>query len=142
MIAAEPRLSASERRRLAALADVILPETGAMPGASAVGVHADLADRVLRCAPSLATGLRDALARIGPVPAAGLEDLRRGEPALFRVVMLAVTAAYYLAPLVRERIGYHGQEARPIDVHELPSHLEDGSLERVIARGPLYEDVE
>ncbi len=43
---------------------------------------------------------------------------------------------------MQDRVGYHGQEARTIDVHELPGYLEDGSLERVLARGRHYRDVD
>lgn len=137
---AEAAFGDEDRARLARVADVILPRTPAMPAASEVGVQGALLDRVLAAMPDLAPRLRDALGRVGAEPAAALAELRGRAPDLFKAVMLAVCAAYYLSPAVRERLAYPGQEARTIDVHELPSYLEDGSLERVVARGPLYQD--
>lgn len=134
-------ITEDERQRLAALADAILPRTGLMPGASDVGIAGALLDRVLRSSPSLAPAVRKALALSGRDPAATLQSLRAEEASAFAALMLAVVAAYYMSPEVRERIGYDGQPAAPIDVHELPAYLEDGTLERVIARGPLYLDV-
>jgi hypothetical protein len=133
--------STAERDRLARFADVILPPTESMPAASDVGVQHALLDRVLGAIPALAPLLHQAVMAVGLEPAQTLADLRAHRPAVFSAVMLAVTAGYYLSPRVREFIGYHGQEARTIDVHELPAYLEDGSLDRVTARGPLYQDV-
>jgi len=39
-------------------------------------------------------------------------------------------------PKVREALGYHGQLPRPIDPH--PDYLDEGLLQQVIARGPIY----
>ena len=39
---------------------------------------------------------------------------------------------------VRAAIGYPGLEARPIDPDAAPDYLEDGLLDSVIARGPVY----
>jgi hypothetical protein len=39
-------------------------------------------------------------------------------------------------PKVRHAIGYAGQTPRPID--SAPDYLDDGMLESVIRRGPIY----
>ncbi|HZP95516.1 MAG TPA: hypothetical protein VFC31_04135 [Candidatus Limnocylindria bacterium] len=135
-------LPAAERDALGRLADAILPRTETMPAASEVGVPGVLIDRVFRTAPALAPRVRAALAGIGADPSASLAEMRRDAPSLFRDVMTAVCAAYYLAPEVKDRLGYHGQEARRIDVHELPAYLADGTLDRVVARGPRYRDID
>jgi hypothetical protein len=126
------------RARLAKIADVVFPRTADMPSASDVGLSGELVDRVLRTVPTLAGALRSALdAMDGPAQNA-LEKLRDGRPILFRRFMLIVASAYYLSNEVRDRIGYHGQEAKKIDVFEVPAYLEDGTLDRVIERGPLW----
>ena len=136
-------LTPEERARLARIADAMFPRTDEMPSASDVEVSGRLVDRVLHAVPSLAPGLRGALsaARAGP-PEAALAELRERHPREARTLFLVLASAYYLAPEVQDRVGYHGQEARTIDVFELPGYLEDGSLERVIERGRRYVDVE
>jgi hypothetical protein len=47
-----------------------------------------------------------------------------------------VPGAYFLNPDVRRAIGYEGQTGRAIDPH--PDYLDDGLLDAVIARGPIY----
>ena len=139
----ETALLPSERERLAVLADAVLPRTDTMPSAADLDVPNALVDRVLRVVPSLAIDLRRALsAAADGAPDAALERLRKQQPGLFKTLFLVITGAYYLSATAQDRVGYHGQEARTIDVHELPSYLEDGSLERVVARGRHYRDVD
>ena len=138
----EITLSPRERERLALLADTVLPRTDTMPSATDLDVHGALVDRVLRVVPSLAADLRAALAAADGEPDAALEGLRRRQPGAFKTLMLVIIGAYYLSPTAQDRVGYHGQEARTIDVYEVPAYLEDGSLDRVIARGRHYRDVE
>ena len=47
-------------------------------------------------------------------------------------------AAYFLNPAMRAAIGYPGLEARPIDPDAAPDYLDDGLLDSVVARGPVY----
>ena len=47
-----------------------------------------------------------------------------------------VPAAYFMNPHVQQLIGYAGQTPRPIDPH--PDYLDDGLLDSVISRGPIY----
>lgn len=136
-------ISHEGRARLARLADVILPAAATMPAASDVGVAADVLDRVLFACPGLAQPLLRALeADDAGNPEARLRWLRQHAPDLFSTLTLVVVSAYYMSPLVRDRIGYDGQQARRIDVFELPGYLEDGSIERVVARGPLFRPVD
>ncbi len=134
-------IEADERRRFARVAEVILPRSASMPSASDIAVADALLDRVLRAIPSLQARLHEGLAQPETDGEPALAELRARRPPLFSALVLAALAAYYLSPAVRERIGYGGQRALPIDVHELPGYLEDGSLERVIARGRIYRDL-
>ena len=47
-------------------------------------------------------------------------------------------AAYFLNPDMRAAIGYPGLEARPIDPDAAPDYLDDGLLDSVVSRGPVY----
>jgi hypothetical protein len=121
---------------------VILPPTSSLPAPSAVGIAGAQLDRVLRAAPELAQPLLAALDRLTDgEPATALRALRQDAPAAFSTIMLVITCGYYMTTDVRRAIGYPGQQALRVDIHELPAYLEDGSLERVIARGAIYRDV-
>jgi hypothetical protein len=47
-----------------------------------------------------------------------------------------VTAAYFMNPEVRQAVGYTGQGPLPLDPRV--DYMEDGLLESVIKRGPIY----
>lgn len=122
---------------------MILPPTSNLPAPSSVGIATTQLDRVLRAAPTLARPLLEALDRLtDDDPETALRALRQATPAAFSTIMLVVTSGYYIAADVRRAIGYNGQEALPLDVYEIPGYLEDGSLERVIARSAFYRNVE
>ena len=126
-----------ERAIFAALADVLIPAGEGMPSASQADVAGQWLDEVLAARPDLAEGLRDVLRKTaGREPQRAVEELRKGDPAAFGVLAETVPGAYFMNPKVREAIGYAGQDARPIDPR--PDYLDDGLLESVIARGPIY----
>ena len=133
-------ITPEDRDRLRAIADVVFPRTAEMPSASDVGLAGKHVDRVLASVPSLLKQLRRGLSVVDGAPEDVLATLRDREPVAFRTLFLVLASAYYIAPEVQERTGYHGQEARTIDVFELPAYLEDGTLDRVIARGPRWVD--
>lgn len=137
-----PALDPALYDRLAAVAEAILPATVQMPGAGAVGVAAGLVDRALRAEPRLAEPLAHALSQLpaGDVET-GLRALRDRDASAFGTLVLVVVAAYFMAPEARAAIGYDGQHALLIDTTELPHYLEDGTLDRVVARGPFYRDI-
>jgi hypothetical protein len=62
--------------------------------------------------------------------------LQAQDPAGFGLLAELVPGAYFLNAQVRAQLGYHGQGARPLDSH--PDYLDDGLLESVIDRGPIY----
>jgi hypothetical protein len=117
------------REHLARLADQLIPAESGMPSASEAGAVGDYLDRVLAARPDL------------EAPLAGIDgdlaDLPERDPAGWAALTAAITAAYYLNPRVRERIGYEGQRAIPFDPDEA-DYLEDGLLAGVQARGPVY----
>jgi hypothetical protein len=126
-----------DRHLLAALADVLIPAAESMPSASQADVAGRGLDQVLTARPDLAAGLRDVLGKAsGREPAQFVADLRANDAAAFGVLAEIVPGAYFMNPEVRQAIGYTGQGPRPIDPR--PDYMEDGLLESVIRRGPIY----
>jgi hypothetical protein len=130
-------MSHSERALLAALADILIPAGAGMPSASDAGVAGPGLNAVLSARRDVLHGLRELLRQVdGQSPKEAIASLRSADPALFTLLGEIVAGAYFMNPDVRKAIEYHGQTSRPMDPH--PDYLEDGLLESVIRRGPIY----
>ena len=128
---------ANERAVLAALADVLIPAAEGFPAASQAGVADEGLDAVLSFRPDLAGGLKSLLASArGRAAAEVVADLKEEDPASFGLLAEIVPGAYFLNPRVRALLGYAGQVPHPIDPH--PEYLDDGLLQSVLDRGPIY----
>jgi hypothetical protein len=126
-----------QRAVLAGLADVLIPAGDGMPSASAAAVAEEGLDQVLTAVPSLEASLADILAKAkGHEPAEFMTTLARTDPAAYGVLTEVVTAAYFMNPDVCKAIGYTGQGPSPLDPRV--DYMEDGLLESVIKRGPIY----
>jgi choline dehydrogenase-like flavoprotein len=133
-------LEPEQRATLAALADVLIPATEAMPSASAAGAHEKWLDRALAARPELAPVLSDiAGAARARDPAEEVRRLHEEEPRAFDALALAVSGAYYMNLKVRKRIGYPGQKSNPPFPDEADYYLEGGLLDRV--RAPAQRNV-
>ena len=127
----------AQRAVLAGLADVLIPAGDGMPSASAAGVAGQGLDQVLAAVPSLGASLADVLARAkGREAAEVVTSLARTDPAAYGILTEVVTAAYFMNPNVRQAVGYTGQGPTPLDPRV--DYMEDGLLESVIKRGPIY----
>jgi hypothetical protein len=127
----------AQRAVLAGLADVLIPASDGMPTASAAGVAGEGLNQVLAAVPSLGAPLADVLALAeGREPAGVVASLARNDPAGYGILTEVVTAAYFMNPDVRKAVGYTGQGASPLDPRV--DYMEDGLLESVIKRGPIY----
>jgi hypothetical protein len=127
----------ARRAVLAGLADVLIPAGEGMPSASAAGVAGQGLDLVLAAVPSLAAPLADVLAMAeGREPAEVVAGLARTDPAGHGILTEVVTAAYFMNPGVCQAVGYTGQGPSPLDPRV--DYMEDGLLESVIKRGPIY----
>ena len=51
-----------------------------------------------------------------------------------------IVAGYYTDARVRELIGYPGQMAIEVRSWEYPAYLEEGLIDAVLARGPVWRD--
>ena len=133
-------LTDAERATLAAVADHLIPAAHGMPSAAEV-LTDDRIRFVLTARPDLATPIRSALRDgLGDDPGARLGALAADEPAALGALQLAIVAGYYTDKRVRELIGYAGQEAITIRSWEVPSYVEEGLIDRVLARGPVWRD--
>jgi hypothetical protein len=126
-----------ERSLLATLADVLIPAGDGFPAASGTGIEGDGLDQLLGYRPDLAPGLKKLLAVAAGQPAAVfVAELKARDPAGFGLLAELVSGAYFLNPVVRAKLNYHGQDPRPIDPR--PDYLDDGLLQSVLDRGPIY----
>jgi len=128
-----------ERAALAAVADHLIPAAGGMPSAGGV-VTDDRLAFVLRARPDLAEPLRAALRpELGDDVAERLDRLAE-EPSNLAALQLAIVGGYYTDKRVRELIGYPGQMAIELRSWEYPAYLEEGLIDAVLARGPVWRD--
>jgi hypothetical protein len=134
------RLDAAERATLSAIADRLIPAAHDMPSAADV-LGDDRLRFVLNARPDLVAPLRVALRpELGNDVGARLDALARDEPSMLEAVQLTIVAGYYTDRRVRELIGYPGQEALELRSWEYPAYLEEGLIDAVIARGPVWRD--
>ena len=133
-------LDGDARAVFAAVADHLIPAAHGMP--SAAGVVTDERLRfVLTSRPDLADPLRAALRpELGEDTRARLDALGRDEPTNLAALQLAIVAGYYTDRRVRELIGYAGQEAIAVKAWIYPPYLEEGLIDAVMARGPVWRD--
>lgn len=140
--ASDPLLTYDEERRMAfaAVADYLIPAAHGMP--SAADVVDDVRLRfVLGARPDLVEPLLAALrAGIGEDPAARLTALERDEPDHHAALQFAIVAGYYTDQDVRDRLGYPGQVAKPVNAWQYPAFLDEGLTDGVQARGPIWRD--
>jgi hypothetical protein len=69
-----------------------------------------------------------------------LDALAGNDPAALGALQLAIVGGYYTDKRVRELIGYPGQEAIEVKSWLLPPYLEEGLIDAVLARGPVWRD--
>ena len=133
-------LDATEVATLRAVADRLIPAAGDMPSAADVLSEARLRF-VLNARPDLLGPLRAALRpELGGDVGARLDVLGRDEPATLYALQLVIVGGYYTDTQVRDLIGYPGQMALELRSWEYPAYLEDGLIDAVLARGPVWRD--
>jgi hypothetical protein len=124
----------------AAIADRLIPEAHGMPSAGAVVGEARVRF-VLGARPDLAEPLSAALRpELGDDLAARLTTLERDEPDRYQALLLAIVGGYYTDKDVRDRLGYPGQLAKTLYSWHYPAYLEEGLIDQVLARGPIWRD--
>ncbi|MEI7778218.1 MAG: hypothetical protein WCJ42_02170 [Actinomycetes bacterium] len=125
-------LDSVARQRLAVLADVLIPGSGAFPSASAAGVSTDLMDRVLGFRPDLAASLDRALDLADGLDSeAALDLLSTVHSAEFEALSTLVSGAYLQSPQVQQALNYR-PAPRPAN-DDVDSYVD--LLEIVVDRG-------
>jgi hypothetical protein len=132
-------LDETQRATLAAFADALIPGGDGLPSASAADLHGKWIDRVLRVRPDLAEPVLAVLAKAGS-PDVELERLAAEEPVTFELFTHAVAGGYLLNPRVCRLLGLPGNapKRKPAYPDEADFYLQDGILDAVVARGPIY----
>ena len=134
-----PRLDDAERATLAGIADHFIPAADGRPSAAEVLTDERLAF-VTRARPDLAEPLKAALrSDLGEDVDARLASLA-DEPTNLSALQLTIVGGYYTDRRVRELIGYPGQMALEVRSWEYPVYLEEGLIDAVLARGPVWRD--
>lgn len=130
---------ADARARLAALADALIPAGDGMPSASEAGVAGEWLDAILTAEPGFGPPLAAVLeqADVGD-PAGELRRIETTDPAGHGTLTTVVAGAYFLNPEIAAKVGYPGRRAIPVDAIETADWLEDGLLDSVRSRGPIY----
>ena len=128
-----------ERATLAAVADHLIPAVADMPSAADIVTDSRLGF-VLHARPDLAKPLKAALrADLSEDVAQRLERLA-AEPSNLAALQLTIVGGYYTDKRVRELIGYPGQMAIELRSWEYPAYLDEGLIDAVLARGPVWRD--
>ncbi|WP_418057507.1 hypothetical protein [Pimelobacter simplex] len=125
-------LEPTARDRLAVLADVLIPGSGAFPSASAAGVPTELIDRALGFRPDLVPDVEQALALAEGLDAeAALDLLATGHADLFGSLTTALSGAYFLSTDVQRALDYRPAPRQAND--DIDSYAD--LLEAVVERG-------
>jgi hypothetical protein len=127
------------RARLAALADALIPAGDGMPSASEAGVAGEGLDAILAAEPGFGPALASVLEAADVAdPTGELRRIETTDPAGWGTLTTVVAGAYFLDPAIAEAVGYPGRRAIPVDADPNPDWLEDGLLDSVKSRGPVY----
>lgn len=133
-------LDADARLTFAAIADRLIPEAHGMPSAGEV-VGDNRLRFVLRSRPDLVEPLARALRpELSDDPEGRMEALERDDPEALGTLQLVLVGGYYTDKRVRELIGYPGQLAIDLPSGAVPPYLEEGLIDAVLARGPVWRD--
>jgi len=132
-------LTPVERATLGAIADHLIPAAHGMPSAAEV-VNDVRLNFVLTARPDLADPLKAALRPDLGADVRGRLEALASEPTNLSALQLAIVAGYYTDKRVRELIGYPGQEAIEVKSWLYPQYLEEGLIDTVMARGPVWRD--
>lgn len=133
-------LDAARLAILAGVADHLIPEAHGMPSAGRIVGDARVAF-VLGARPDLTDPLAAALRpELGDDPAARLAALEHDAGGVRDALIQTIVFGYYTDPGVRERLGYPGQEAKQLYSWKVPDYVEEGLIDKVLARGPVWRD--
>jgi hypothetical protein len=134
-------LDTKDLARLAALAEILIPGTDAMPAPRMIdGFEALLKSAVVACGLSK----EEIQSALDKMPAKlDWETVRKyaaQDSAHFESLALIAGGAYLMAPAVLEKLGFPADRRNPAGAMEAADEYETGILEPVINRGPCFRD--
>jgi hypothetical protein len=139
MAAPAMSLAVDEMATFAAIAGHLIPAAHGMPSAAEV-VDAARLDFVLRARPDLFEPLQEALRADLDTDVQGRLHALSHEESNLAALQLVIVGGYYTDKRVRELIGYPGQLAIDVKSWLIPQYLEEGLIDAVLARGPVWRD--
>jgi hypothetical protein len=135
------QLAGSQLGRYHRLADVVLDGSSGAPAASEADSDGRLLARALRARPDL-LGLVERLVQTDGDPDLVVAHLFHEDHPAFEDFYHLVVSTYFMNRKILKGLGYPGQKANVPFPDEAEVFLEDGILEPVIRRGPIYRQVE
>jgi hypothetical protein len=110
-------LTPEERQKVAAIADVLIPPSPKGLSASEAGIAGPLLDVLETHVPERLALLRRVIAlEAGKTPAGALKALRGEDAAAYDSFCETIAALYFMAPNVREKVGFPGRLPKPARV--------------------------
>jgi hypothetical protein len=135
-------LTEAEWTTLEAAASSLIPAFGESPSASQAPDYRDWVRRALAARAEHFELVIEAISELDGVSGGDLrgrlETMSASKPQHFAVLSSVIAGAYVMVPLVREQIGYPGQGGATPRFDEAVEQLEDGILDPVVVRGPIY----
>lgn len=133
-------LASDQRARLGQFADVLISGGLGLPSASEAKVHEKWIDRALAARPDLFETVVSTISGQEEA-AAALHRLKLADKAAFDDFAFVIAGAYLMNPSVCKALGLPGNapKPRPALPDESDHYLDDGILDPVIARGPIYK---
>ncbi len=127
--------------RLTRLAAALIPGTATMPGAGEVAAFDALLRTAVKACGYTDQEIRAAIEAIPPdVDWSGAKRLSADDPESFGIAALLVSAAYYMAPAVLDRLNYPTERRHPAGQEDFAEEYMTGVLDGVTERGPRYRD--
>jgi hypothetical protein len=129
------------RAVLATVAESMIPGGHGMPSASEVDLAGRLLDQVLTARPDLEAPLARVLARLRGLDADAARAHLEADRAALDVFALVAIGGYMLHPAVGAALSYPGQQPKPVNPFDINDVVDEGLLDPVIERGPIYREV-
>lgn len=134
-------LDAGQLSRLSRFASVLIPAAANMPAAADVDGYAALLQLAVKASGYSVADLSAAVAGVPESDAlADAKAYAAADPARFDIAATIASGAYFMSPMVLERLGYPLERRHPAGVEEFADEYETGILDPVIARGPRFRD--
>lgn len=137
----ELALGVADVERLTRLAAVLVPGTAAMPPASDIASFDGLLRTAVKACGYTDQEVRAAIEGIAPdISLSGAQRWAADDPESFGIAAVLVSAAYYMAPTVLERLNYPTERRHPAGHDDFAEEYMTGVLDAVTDRGPRCRD--